>query len=99
MLILAAVILRFTLSLVLVVFLCFCGTKTAPDVSSTGVSPRVAPVSADALALVRVYTTAENTDKRLSLEGDLEFSAARQLMETEVAIFVNPEKKFQTYWA
>ena len=61
------------------------------------VSPAAAPVSDSDLTLAKVYATAENTDKRLSFEGELEFDAARQPLETEVAIFVNPNKKFQTF--
>ena len=45
----------------------------------------------------QVYATAENTDKRLSFEGELKFDTARQPLETEVAIFVNPNQKFQTF--
>lgn len=46
---------------------------------------------------VRVVETAENTELRLSDQGQIEFEAADQPLETEVAIFVNPKKKFQTY--
>ena len=49
------------------------------------------------LASARLYVTAENTAKRLSEDGVLEFESADQPLETEVAIFVNPAKKFQTY--
>ena len=42
----------------------------------------------------QVYTTAENTDKRLTLDLQKTFSNAKQPLETEVAIFVNPKKQF-----
>ncbi|HVS95562.1 MAG TPA: glycoside hydrolase family 30 protein [Puia sp.] len=43
-----------------------------------------------------VYTTAENTDLRLSADGVLHFSPARQPLETEPFIFVDPSSAFQT---
>ena len=46
---------------------------------------------------VKVYTTAENTDKRLSLDSLKTFNNAQQPLETEVAIFVNPKKQFQEF--
>jgi glucosylceramidase len=44
-----------------------------------------------------IYTTAENTDKRLSIDGELSFQKAVQPLESEVAVFVNPNKKFQKF--
>jgi glucosylceramidase len=45
----------------------------------------------------KVYTTAENTDFRLSETGELVFVKGEQPLETELSIFVNPNKKFQTF--
>ncbi len=47
---------------------------------------------------VVVYTTAEKTDLRLSQTATRSFETAEQARETEVAIFVNPAKSFQTFW-
>ncbi|MEM6685741.1 MAG: glycoside hydrolase family 30 protein [Bacteroidota bacterium] len=44
-----------------------------------------------------VFTTAENTDLRLSNEGNVSFSKAVQPLETEITVFVNPHKKFQEF--
>ena len=44
-----------------------------------------------------IYTTAENTEKRLSLDIEKVFTKAIQPLETEVAVFVNPKKQFQNY--
>ncbi len=44
-----------------------------------------------------VFTTAEHTDKRLSLDLKITFTEAQQPLETEVAIFVNPKKQFQEF--
>jgi len=44
-----------------------------------------------------VYTTAEGTDLRLSLTGKKVFEDAEQPLESEVSVFVNPGKTFQTF--
>lgn len=48
--------------------------------------------------VVQVFTTAEGTDLRLSPTGTKTFESAEQARETEVAIWVNPAKSFQTFW-
>lgn len=44
---------------------------------------------------VRSYTTAEGTNLRLSPMPDQTFEQAKQPLETEIAVFVNPQKTFQ----
>lgn len=44
-----------------------------------------------------VYTTAENTDLKISLTEKKSFTTMKQPLETEIAILVNPEKKFQSF--
>jgi glucosylceramidase len=46
---------------------------------------------------VTIYTTAEGTDKKLSLDTKKAFVNSTQPLETEVAVFVNPNKKFQKF--
>jgi glucosylceramidase len=46
---------------------------------------------------VTVYTTAENSNLRLTQTDVLNFSAYGQPFETEPAVFVDPNKKFQTF--
>jgi glucosylceramidase len=46
---------------------------------------------------VLVYTTADSTDKRLALTDSLSFSAKSQPVESEISVFVDPGKTFQTY--
>ncbi len=46
---------------------------------------------------VIVYTTADSTNFRLAQTGNLEFKPAIQPLETEVCVFVNPQKTFQTF--
>ncbi len=50
----------------------------------------------DKLDQVSVYTTAQNTDLRLSLSQEEPFLKAQQPLETQVAIFVQPDKTYQT---
>ena len=44
----------------------------------------------------RIYTTAKDTDLRLQRTADLNFKEGKQPLETELSIFINPEKTFQT---
>lgn len=45
---------------------------------------------------VNIYTTAENTDLRLSSNGSLHFKAMPQPLETQACVFINPGKTFQS---
>ncbi len=47
--------------------------------------------------MVNVYTTSINSDKRLTLVEALGFTVAEQPLEREISIFVNPQKRFQTF--
>ena len=44
-----------------------------------------------------VYTSASGTELRLAKTGTLQFENAFQPVESEVAVFVNPDKQFQTF--
>ena len=44
----------------------------------------------------RLFTTAEGTGLRLADQGKHKFGKAEQPAETEIAVFVNPEKTYQT---
>ena len=46
---------------------------------------------------VWVYSTADSTDKRLSLTDSLTFTDKAQPVESEVVVFVDPNKTFQSY--
>ena len=45
---------------------------------------------------VTVYTTADSINLRLTQTDNLTFSASKQPLETEISIFVEPQKTFQT---
>ena len=44
-----------------------------------------------------IYTTASNTELRLSKTGTAEFVTTGQPLESEVSVFVNPNKSFQSF--
>ncbi|KAF0199859.1 MAG: glucosylceramidase [Bacteroidetes bacterium] len=46
---------------------------------------------------VKVYTTADNSDYRLTQTATLEFSETGQPFETEICVFVDPSRTFQTF--
>src|SRR5690606_14602759 len=46
---------------------------------------------------VSVYTTAANTDNKLSKTATLEFVPGKQPLETEVCVFVEPSKTYQEF--
>ena len=54
------------------------------------------PFSTEGKKLI-VYTTADSTSHRLSLTDTLSFTDLPQPKETDVCIFVDPNKKFQTF--
>lgn len=45
---------------------------------------------------VSVYTTADKTDHRLALTGTVDFKKVGQPKETQICVFVDPGKQFQT---
>jgi len=46
---------------------------------------------------VTVYTSSDNTDLRLTKTATLQFSEFKQPLETQICVFVNPKKTFQTF--
>jgi glucosylceramidase len=59
-------------------------------------SGRSGSVSTDGKT-VSVYTTAEKSDFRISLTDTLSFKPMGQPLETQVCVFVDPSRKFQTF--
>jgi glucosylceramidase len=56
----------------------------------------IKPFSTDGKT-VKVYTSADSSKLRISETEKLKFAEKRQPMENEISIFVNPNKKFQTF--
>ncbi|TYP98193.1 glucosylceramidase [Tenacibaculum adriaticum] len=70
-------------------------SKTESDALKNEAKPEKKAVFTPMNAIV--YTTAENTALRLTNQGELTFAKAKQPFETEITIFVNPNKSFQTF--
>jgi glucosylceramidase len=47
--------------------------------------------------VISVYTTADSTNYRLTPTDNLYFQKAEQPLETEICVFVNPQKTYQTF--
>ena len=45
---------------------------------------------------IQVYTTAKDTNLRMTLSDQLQLTPAQQSPETDIAIFVNPDRRYQT---
>lgn len=46
---------------------------------------------------IAVYTSADSTNLRLTKTDDLVFTELKQPLETQICVFVNPNKSFQTF--
>ena len=46
---------------------------------------------------ISVYTTTKDNDKRLANGEQLTFTKSIQPLESEVAVFINPDKQFQSF--
>jgi glucosylceramidase len=46
---------------------------------------------------IQVYTTAKDTALRMTLSDQLQLKPAQQSPETDVAIFLNPDRRYQTF--
>lgn len=79
------------------IFLFGCSPQAEKEQAPKSQPQTQAQYSADG-KVATVYTTAENTDNRLAPTGKKSFESAGQPLETEVGIFVNPNKTFQTFF-
>lgn len=70
-----------------------CTDKTEKQTASATTTP----FSTDGKKVI-VYTTADSTDYRLSVTDTVEFKDMGQPFETQVCVFVDPSKTFQTYF-
>src|SRR6187431_670234 len=76
-----------TTALVLAGFFVFAQQKNKSKVQSFSTKDKI----------VTVYTTSESTNLRLTKTESLKFSELAQPTETQVCVFVNPDKTFQTF--
>lgn len=84
--------------LVIALFQMGCSTSDKPAADAPPTAPTTQPSFSVDGKVVKVFNTAENTALRLTPSTtDKAFQDAPQPLETEVAIFVNPNKSFQTF--
>jgi glucosylceramidase len=67
------------------------------DGESTMNSTLIASVENYSNKRLEVFTTAKDTKLRLTKTSEQTFNKASQPLETEIAVFVNPQKTFQTF--
>lgn len=73
-------------------------TKLFIALAITGASSALhAADTASATKTLSVYTTAKDSNLRLSQGENLTLQPAQQAPETDIAIFVNPQKQYQTF--
>ena len=58
---------------------------------------KILPVETYINQNLQIYTTARNSNLRLTKTNELTFKEKVQPLETEIAVFVNPKKTFQKY--
>lgn len=76
-----------TLYFVIFIFLIACNIK----------NKKIDKVSSYSPSKITVYTTAKNTTLRLTKTAELNFKNKEQPSETDITVFVNPNKTFQKY--
>ncbi len=86
---------KLTLSLLIPLLILGCVQKKEPEMIETSDSEELAPAFSGKGKQIAVYTTASNTDLRLTKTENLQFTEARQPLESEISIFINPNKTFQ----
>src|SRR5690242_893750 len=72
----------------------------AGSVKAEGKSPALtsaSPARRPSAGTPVVYTTAKDTDQRISPSGTLEFKQFGQPLETQTCVFVDPSKQFETF--
>jgi glucosylceramidase len=86
-------------SLFCTILLLSCGVNQTPDAAKEKVDEVVSDVSFQLKSGMKstIYTTASNTELRLTETGKVTFESATQPLESEVSVFVNPNKSFQTF--
>jgi glucosylceramidase len=81
-----------SLLLISLLFLASCSQKNSSKVSDSGTVNNFTTEGKN----ITIFTTADSTDYRLSPTGTIRFNVLGKTRETEVYVFVNPDKTFQT---
>ena len=84
---------KYILLIISMLILISCSTKNTTPVKEVTSQPAF---SAEGKS-VTVYTTADSSNLRLSNTGVVQFSKLEKIKETEIYVFVNPDKSYQTF--
>jgi len=80
----------------LLVLIVSCSDSKVKEVNTNG-TRTIPPVESYNNKTLQVYTTAKDTELRLTKTSEQTFKDKVQPLETEVVVFVNPKKSFQEY--
>ena len=72
------------------------GSSSALVLASSALATAVRPQKTEKRPIA-VYTTADKTDYRLSRTGTVEFKPMGQPLETQICVFVDPTRTFQSF--
>lgn len=82
---------------ILFLFLCILLVSCSQNLEEKTIKKVDHAIKMDAPSSIKVYTTAEGSDQRLAYTNSLEFTPSKQPLETEIVVFVNPNKQFQEF--
>jgi glucosylceramidase len=74
-----------------------CVQKNETATVAEGLSAKVTSSFSVANKRVSIFTTARNTDLRLTKTDTKKFTTAQQPLESEISVFINPDKTFQKF--
>lgn len=76
-----------------------CTTASLLSIMAASIAIAAEPATSTTTAkTLSVYTTAKDTNQRLTLTDTLSLKPGQQPPETDIAVFVNPDKRFQTFF-
>ena len=76
-----------------------CTTASLLSIMATSLAIAAEPATSTTTAkTLSVYTTAKDSNQRLTLSDTLSLKPGQQPPETDIAVFVNPDKRFQTFF-
>jgi glucosylceramidase len=81
---------------ILVPIITYCSLVSKLHAENLPISSQEQPAFVAKIA--QIYTTAKDTQLRLSKNESIPFEMSKQPTETEISIFVNPNITFQKFW-
>jgi glucosylceramidase len=75
-----------------------CTTASLLSIMAANLAIAAEPATSTTTKTLSVYTTAKDSAQRLTLTDTLSLKPGQQPPETDIAVFVNPEKRFQTFF-